>query len=126
MRNSLDPAATTNKSSIMPNVYPMGLDSDSSPIVAGGTSTNKKNQHHGGMTDFSSQFVVNPPSTIAQSKLIIQRSQITAENNSMSDKPRGGVVRKSHTKTGSMMVESPEVSSATMNIETNSNYDQLQ
>lgn len=34
------------------------------------------------------------------------------------------MVRKSHTKTGSMMVESPEISSATMNIETNSHMEE--
>ena len=34
------------------------------------------------------------------------------------------MVRKSHTKTGSMTVESPEISSATMNIETNSHMDE--
>ena len=117
LRTSLD-HSNNKHSSIMPSVVPMGIDSDASPAAAG-SSIIKKKAH--GVTDFSSQFEVNAP--VAQSKIVIPRSHITAENSNAAEgsgNNNGRVVRKSHNKTASM-VDSQDVNSATaMKIETNS------
>lgn len=99
---------------MMPNVFPMGLDSDSSPMMAGGHQGSSTTKKKAGKETFTSQFSLNNGSTNG-SKIVIQRSQITAENSltqiagsseTQSGKMNGRVVQKCYNRTGSATVDS--------------------